>query len=201
MASSSRIQLEQYLKTLEVKGRVCDIGGSVQSLKGRVKTFNPTEYLIMDNGSEKGLHEKWTEPDIEWDICEYIDFQDGCCDAEFHKDGKYGDYFDQVFMIEVSEYLTDPIQALENVYSLLKDGGEFVISYHTVYSEHPPEGKDIFRYTPGGMELLLKNAGFEIVEHQLRTATSDYLTLFYNAEGCRGKNHNNTTGGIVRARK
>jgi len=55
MSSSSRQQLEAWLKTLEVRGRVLDIGGSANTLEGRVKIFEPKEYLIMDNNAEKNI--------------------------------------------------------------------------------------------------------------------------------------------------
>jgi len=37
MSSYSRIKLEEYLKTIDVKGKVVDIGGSQNPIKGRVK--------------------------------------------------------------------------------------------------------------------------------------------------------------------
>ena len=191
--SNSRLQLENWLKQIDIKGSVLDIGGSVQTLEGRVKSFHPSKYLIMDNGSEKWSHEKWIEPDIKADICNIVK-------------PDYGD-FDQIFMIEVSEYLINPNTALANIYALLKRGGEFYSSWHFICPQHPPKGKDILRYTPTGVERLLTEAGFEIVENIPRVMKDDFSKSAFMGmvanEGMRGwKDFDNTIiGSIVKARK
>jgi len=47
--STVRIQLENWLKTIDVKAdRVLDAGGSEKSIKGRTKSFDVKELLILD---------------------------------------------------------------------------------------------------------------------------------------------------------
>lgn len=178
MGSNSRNQLESWLKTLEVKGDVLDIGGSVQTLEGRVKSFNTKKYLIMDNNAEEKFHDKWIKPNIKWDI-------------NFPMSGTFwNDKFDQIFMIEVSEYLYDPYMALLNVLSMLKKGGKFYSSWHFIYPKHNPEGKDLLRYTIWGVEKLHKLAGFKDINIIPRVAENyEELFSFYSKEKMRAIKH------------
>ena len=61
MSSLSRQQLETWLKGIDVKGSILDIGGGQKSLEGRTKTFEPENYIVMDNTEE-------FKPDVNWDI-------------------------------------------------------------------------------------------------------------------------------------
>jgi hypothetical protein len=195
MSSNTRNQLERWLKTIDVNGYVLDVGGSVQTLEGRVKSFSPKKYLIMDNGSEKGLHGKWIKPDIKWDISDPM------------SGNEFDNRFDQVFMIEVSEYIFDPYLALLNVRDMLKDDGIFYSSWHFIYCQHPPKGRDILRYTPDGVKFLLDKAGFKIVENIPRVLKDDFskstLMALITNEGMRGwKNFDNEViGSLITARK
>lgn len=175
MSSSSREQLENWLKTLEVKGKVLDIGGSVQTLEGRVKNFKPTEYLIMDNGAEKDSHEKWNEPDYSVSIESFGN--------QTIADSK--NKFDQIFMIEVSEYLINPLMAVTNSHYMIKKGGKFYSSWHFVYPKHQPEETDFLRYTDWGVRKLHEIAGFKDIKITPRYAEND-LAGFYRAERMRG---------------
>ena len=149
MSSTSRVQLESWLKTVEVKnGRILDIGGSAGSIKNRLKSFQAKEYLILDNNNEEKLHEKWTQSDIVQDINKIL--------FKFMEE-----YFDVVFMIEVSEYLTNPSQAFDNIFNMLKKGGKFYFSTHFVYPVHHPIKDDCLRFTKYGVVKLLKEAGFK----------------------------------------
>ena len=182
MSSSSRIALENWLKILEVNGKVLDIGGGTQTLKGRVKVFKPDEYLIMDNNAEKNYHNKWTKADIKLDIQ-----QENIYNQEINWP-KYYSYFDQIFMIEVSEYLFNPIRALKNIYEMLNGGGKFYSSWHTLYGLHNPKGEDCLRYTKNAIKKLMNKSGFEIIEIIPRIITEEgrvWLERFYRVEGMR----------------
>ena len=182
MSSTSREQLERWLSNIDVIGRILDIGGSANGLKNRVKSFNPKKYLIMDNNAEKGWHEKWTEPDIKESIESFGS----------PKIAKYKNYFNQIYMIEVSEYLINPLIAITNVYFMLKKGGKFYSSYHMCYPKHNPESKDFLRYTDWGIKKLHEIAGFKDIKITPRT-TENNLAGFYSAErmrGIKGIDHN-----------
>jgi len=115
------------------------------------------------------------------------------------------EYFDVAFCIEISEYWFNPLQALKNINYFLKKGGIAYISFHFVYMIHPPKGLDMLRYTPDGCEKILKETGFEIVEHIPRMANSNFLALYYGNDKMRGikdgsVNHN-VIGSIIKAKK
>ncbi|KKK55625.1 hypothetical protein LCGC14_3072680, partial [marine sediment metagenome] len=69
MGSYTRQQLEIWLKTITVSGRVLDVGGSQKPAKGRIKVLPGTTFHIFD--LEKP-HEG-EKPDLAWDLNEPID--------------------------------------------------------------------------------------------------------------------------------
>lgn len=179
MSSFSRQQLEAYLKTIDVKGNVIDIGGSQNPIKGRTKSWNVDEYNILD--LENPHHGNM--PDIISDIQEEEQYHLAYLIAE------NGNFADIIFCIEVSEYWHNPLQALKNIHVCLKECGTLYISFHTIYPLHPPEGEDCLRYTKYGIERLMKESGFKIEQMVARKLKNDIRGLF-NAEGMRGINKN-----------
>lgn len=193
MASSSRIALDNWLKTIEVRGKILDVGGSPQTLEGRVKVFEPTEYLIMDNNAEKKFHKKWHNPDIKFDIQEVIiDLGDEGIVFDYDLPNNFRE-FNQIFMIEVSEYLYDPLKALRGIYELLEKGGKFYSSWHFIYPKHQLEGQDLLRYTDWGVQKLHELSGFKDIKITPRVAENgNDLFTFYSKERMRaakGFNH------------
>ncbi len=181
MASYFRIQLESWLKTVNVKAdKVLDIGGSANPVDKRVNSWDVKEYFVMDNNAEETFHTKWRKPDFVQDMNLLFD-----CWKE--KERHRCQSFDVVFMLEVSEYLWNPLQALENVVNLLKDGGTFYASFATIYPLHNPPGIDYLRYTKNGVEKLLKEAGFSSWEIKPRVATDGHYNLqqFFSEERMR----------------
>jgi len=199
-ASFTRIQLENWLKTIDVKAdSVIDIGGSQNLITGRVKSWDVKDYKILD--LEKP-HEMKRKPDIIGDL----NYFEKC-----HYD-KYRDYFDIAFCMEVSEYWFNPMTALENISNCLKKGGILYISFSFIYPVHEPVDQDYLRYTPRGVEKLLEETGFEILEmkHRLLKEPSDFMQtqekLFnvWTEEGMRpAKNYDkhNVVGCLVKAQK
>lgn len=169
MASNSRIQLEQYLKTIDVAGSVLDIGGSQAPIKGRTKTWNPTIYDISDI---KHPHHEKRKADLVFDLNEKNMF------------GKRK--YDTIFCIEVMEYVWNPAAAAENIFKLLNDGGVAYISFHYLYGLHPPKGEDCLRYSRNAIEKIW--AKFRKREYSSRQLTKDgkrLLEQFYLSEGMR----------------
>ena len=172
--SRSRTQLEDWLKTIGVYfgSKVLDIGGSQNPVRNRLLFFdNDGEYRILDLEQP---HECKQKPDIILDIQK--------------KENPYTDLFDIVFCLEVSEYWYDPLEALKNITSFMKQGGTLYISFHTLYGLHKPEGLVYLNYTKYGIEKLLKETGFEIEEMISKTITEDgrqALIEFYKAEGMK----------------
>ncbi len=187
MASYHRIQTEAWLRSIDVKvDRMLDIGGAQLPIKGRTKSWEVREYKILDLEQP---HEKNNKPDIVGDI------QNAISDHE--------NYFDIIFCIEVSEYWYNPVGAIEMINCILKRGGILYITFPFVYMQHKPARTDFLRYTPEGAEKLLKEAGFEILEHKFRKATSGKLEQFYLEErmkGLPGADHE-IIGSMIKAKK
>jgi SAM-dependent methyltransferase len=172
MASNSRKQLEDFLKTLDVTGRVMDIGGAQNPVKGRTHSFNSDTYLITDL---EVPHIEKKKADFTLDLNEKVRFFP-----------KYWGSFDFVFCLEVFEYLWNPAQALDTINKLLKKDGKAIISFHWTYGLHNPKGEDCLRYTKN---WVLKVAGnFSEIEFYKRPHTDEgnrLLNAFYRAEGMR----------------
>ena len=158
-------QLEDWLKTINVKGSVLDVGGSQLPIKGRTKSWEVSDYKVLDLHKP---HECKQEPDIR------IDLNYGLIMASYAEKEIIRSGFDVVFCLEVSEYWFDPMTALRALYTLTKDSGLLYISFHFVYPIHNPVENDYLRYTPNGALKLLQEAGFEIVETIPRLAGGDF---------------------------
>jgi len=174
MPSKSRIQLENWLKTIDVKGNVLDIGGSQNPIKGRTKSWDVKDYKILDLEQP---HECKIKPDIISSI-EKLDITDDILVKRF----------DNLFCIEVMEYIIDPWAAFMNMNFLLKDGGSLYISTHYLYGLHKPKNNDFMRLTFHGIKKLLTATAFEIKEYEPRWLDEQskmHLQMFYHNEGMR----------------
>lgn len=190
--SSSRTQLENYLKRLEIKAdSVLDIGGSQLPVKNRVRSWSVKDYKILDIAEP---HEVKQKPDLIADIQSYSDI------TSLNKS------FDLAFCLEVAEYWHNPLAALVNIHYLLKDNGILYISFPFIYPHHRPDGLDYLRYTKWGCQKLLKESGFEILEEIPKVAFDGYrfLLTFFSQEGLRhSKNYlgHDEIGYIYKVRK
>lgn len=175
MSSNFREQLEAWLKTIDVAAEaVIDIGGSQLPVKDRVKSWQVEKYTILDLPEP---HKTEIEPHF------YADIER----AESIPDEVYKDY-GVAFCLEVAEYLTRPFDALMNIRYMLRPGGLLYISFPFIYPHHDPVGKDCLRYTRWGIEKLMYDAGFEILENKARIATENgdiSLQNFFSHEGMR----------------
>jgi len=193
MSSKSRQDLEAWLKTIDVSGRVLDVGSAQLPIKGRTKSWKVKDYKTIDL---ENPHENKVIPDWIGDIQQ---------ENLSPKDKVFG-YFNIVFCIEVSEYWTQPHKALWNIGNYLKKEGILYISVHTLYGLHKPENLDYLRYTRYGIEKLLKETGFEIKEIIPRKITEAgilALQKFYAAEGMKILYNENTfnEGYLIKAVK
>jgi len=189
MASRQRIQLEEWLRKIDVKGSVLDIGGSQLPIKGRTKSWDVEKYDILDLEEP---HEFKANPDYIIDIN----------DVEFDDFSNYFSY-DYIFCIEVMEYVLNPLKILEKFYNLLKDRGELYISFHFIYPEHNPVGEDVLRYTNEGVRKLLEKAGFFEYYIETKRFTKEggrLLNDCYAKEKMRGSLYSNQ-GCLVKAVK
>ena len=200
MASSfTRQQLEEWLKTITVKGCVLDVGGSQNPV---IKRLDKTkifidEYKILDLEQP---HEYKQKPDIVGDLNDYYEGDFICPWSD------YVDYFDVAFCLEVSEYWYNPFQALKNIAYLTKPNGVLYSSYHFIYPVHNPPQYDYLRYTPAGVEKLLQKTGFRIEEMKPRLVMNiGNLYGWWSREGMRPTKDNyrkhDWAGVLVKATK
>lgn len=172
-----REQLENWLKTIDVKTDVVfDVGGKANPIKKRVKSWNVKDYEILDL------------PEYNLNIKNRV-----------YKKANI------IFCLEVMEYIYNPVEAINNLALLLEKGGILYISFPFIYPQHNPTERDFLRYTPVGVEKLLKIGGFGIIEHEYREVSLDnpFLQQFYSIDGMRtakGLNHR-VTGSLIKAKK
>jgi len=69
---------------------------------------------------------------------------------------------DAVISTQVVYMAKDPLAYLTECYRLLCPGGFLFLSTHGTWTYHPASGRDLYRFTQGGITLLLKEAGFRI---------------------------------------
>jgi SAM-dependent methyltransferase len=176
MPSNFRLQLENWLKTIDViTDRVADIGGGALPVYHRVRSWNVKDYVIVDNEQE----EQKEKPKVVADLNDEGYY--------FHRrDGLSMETFDVVFCLEVMEYVWDIRHAIDNIFFLLKSGGIAYLSFPFLYPVHRPSGMDYLRFTKFGVERLLKEAGFEEFEIIPRKMTKEALVKwreFISLEG------------------
>ncbi len=175
MASYYRLQLEEYLKTMEVKADLLyDIGGKQKSIKGRTKTWDVKELICLD-------------------VPEY----------DLNEPQKVEKKADFIVCLEVFEYLIDPLQAMKNISDALKSGGVAIISFPFVYPLHNEVEFDSLRYTLTGINRIAAKAGLKVQSVHNRKAKTPTLVKYYQEDGMRmakGYEHN-ITGYIIKFTK
>jgi SAM-dependent methyltransferase len=162
-----REQLESYLKLLDVNANmVIDVGGAQKPVKGRTKSWNVDNYVILDI-PEFNLDEPFA----------------------------YNTQADVVFCLEVFEYLIVPTMAMKNIANLLKVGGKAYVTFPFVYPLHNEVPLDSLRYTKSGIVRLANYAGLHIERITDRKTKTGSLVKYYSEDGmraARGENHNVT---------
>lgn len=126
-----------------INGRTLDIGAGERNRYGDL--FLTTEYVTMDiaegpNVSIVGSIERIPSPD---------------------------ESYDSIVCTQVLEHVPHPWVAVREMYRVLKPGGHALITAPQ-FNELHEEPHDYFRYTPFGLESLLREAGFEIAEKMQR---------------------------------
>jgi len=188
--SYSREQLESWLKTLtNIKGNVLDVGGSQLPI---IKRLNKNElyideYKILDLETP---HECKQEPDIIFDLNYPIKLKEV---ANVN--------FNIAFCIEVSEYWWNPIQALNNINELLGKDGILYLSTHFIYPVHNPTEQDYIRYTPKGIEKMLEETGFKILEMKPRLFKDNFNLRIDNMRPAKNYDKHQWQGALIRCQK
>src|SRR3972149_1477550 len=72
------------------------------------------------------------------------------------------DVFDAVINIEVLEHLREPLDALKEIFRVLRPGGRLILIAPQGWEEHGAPN-DYFRFTQFGLRYLFEKAGFRVV--------------------------------------
>lgn len=188
--SKFKDQLKKYLSQVEIKGpRVLSIGGQEDD-KRYFGKISAEEWLTLDSDSQY-------RPTITFDMNRSMQSEGG-----FDVPDRYLGYFDVVLALNLWEYIFDPLTAHQNIVDFLKPGGLLMTNYPFVYPVHNPSGIDYLRYTPEGVEKLIKSVGLTIVKHDFIYG-SDLLEDFYADEGMKARSgfDHKIVGSIITARK
>lgn len=135
MSSKWRQTLEDWLKTIDVSGSVLDVGGKQKPVEGRTKSWDVSDYRVLDL------------PDF--DLGEF-------------SGGEY-DMYDSVFCLETVMYTTDPVSAITNLVGMTGEN-LYISNPLEAYGETKPEGTDMHRLFPNWWRLWLNELGMEIKE-------------------------------------
>lgn len=99
--------------------------------------------------------------------------------ADIYYDGKIFPFdnqtFDNVISNEVLEHVFEPELFLSEIYRVLKDDGQVMLTVPFVWDEHE-QPNDYGRYTSFGLKYLLEKNGFEIIE--FRKSVNDITVIF-----------------------
>ncbi len=193
-----RNQLEDWLKKIDVKAdRVLDVGGGSKPVEGRTKSWEVKEYKVLDNGLEEqkvgSMH--------------MFDLNKEGIELTLLNDKNELALYDVVFCLEVFDYIWNPVQALENISIVMVGGGILYLSVPFIYPHHNPAEYDYLRYTRWGIEKLLKETGFEILELVPRTMLIKGYSLFKEfvtddgMHPSKGYGGHNETGYCIKAKK
>lgn len=145
--SEERRQLENWVSTIDVKAdSVLDVGGITLPIKTRTNSWDVKEYKILDYHTDRN--------GIETDYIEDLNY-------EIELDKK----FDVIFCTEVMQFIWNPVQAIQNMYDLLNDGGILYINFHFMIPMM--KGNDSLRYTHYGLRKILDNSGFKVKDKKV----------------------------------
>ena len=139
-----------------VRGRTLDLGAGKLAWRGPLRLYCDT-YLSADVARE--------HPDLD-----YVFDLTGPVPLE-------ADSVDTIFCNSVLEHVQDPAVGLSQIYGILKPDGKVLLSVPFLFYLHG-QPHDYYRFTPAGIAMLCRRAGFEIVES---TCVGGYASNLLNA--------------------
>lgn len=88
--------------------------------------------------------------------------------------------FDLVLSTQVLEHVAKPAHYVAECFRVLKPGGRLVLTTHGLFEDHGCP-YDFTRWTADGLQLLLKEAGFRVIQTQKLTCGPRAICFFVNA--------------------
>lgn len=180
-------QLNSFVAEQDVKARLLyDIGGSQNPIKGRTKSWDVGEYIIIDLAVP---HVTLQPPDIAHDMNTPVGVLPKA---------------DVIYCLGVTDYIICPNIFIENIAKLLTDDGFAWIEWPLFYGHHEPLWDEGCRYSEGCIMRLLNLAGLRLEDIIRKPAGNPYLLEFMRRDGQRLSKdyaYHNTTGFITKVRK
>lgn len=139
MSSIRRYYLDSSLSDVDFSGKVLDVGGKKQNVRG---TFRPDLRTV----------ESWEYVNIDPAVS-----PDYCCSAE--NIPVVNSTYDNVLLCEVLEHLEKPENVLKECCRVLKPGGKLIISVPFLFPVHA-DPHDYQRWTAQKLDMELTTAGF-----------------------------------------
>lgn len=170
--SKSREQLNTFLSEIDIEGLLCLDIGVQDKPTSRLTSGTPSKYLTLD------IEEKWS-PDIVADLNdEWSSWATKVTKDNFTLIDRNGG-FDAIFCIETLEHCWNPIQAVQNMSGMLKEGGDLYISVPFIGPHH--DVVDYLRFTHEWFEEVLPKLDLKVISIKERVATigrSDLIQFF-----------------------
>lgn len=170
--SKSREQLNVFLSEVDIEGKLCLDIGVQDKPTSRLTQGTPSKYLTLD------IEQKWS-PDIVADLNEsWAEWSTHITKDNFTLLDRNGG-FDVIFCIETLEHCWNPIQAVQNMSGVLKEGGDLYISVPFIGPHH--DFVDYLRFTHEWFEEVLPKCDLEIIKIGERVATlgrADLIQFF-----------------------
>lgn len=184
MGSVYKRQLNEWKAQQDVKADVLfDIGGAQDPLKGKTKSWDVNEYLIIDLAEP---HVETVKPDITHDM---------------NKPWVGMKQADAIYVLGVYDYVINPNICTDNIRKMLKPDGYAWIEWPLFYGHHEPLMEEGCRYSEGCIYRLVEQAGLKIDEIIRKPAGNEYLVRFMREDGQRlSKNYlyHDTVGFITK---
>lgn len=169
--SKSREQLNDYLKNINIEGKVVLDVGVQDKPTSRLTKGNASEYYTLDIDSQ------WN-PDVVADL----NTRDLDVLVAMKTDNAQ---IDTIFCIEVLEHCWNPVQVVANLCNTLRPGGTLYLSTPFINPHH--DVVDYLRFTDEWYKEVLPKAGFDevIVHERVATTGLEALQQFYKLEGMK----------------
>lgn len=152
MASKWRMELEGWLRTIDVAGSVLDVGGAQRPVKGRTKSWDVDDYIVMDVNHEPDEYRDISGSVTSWSTEPMITIVE---------EARPMKTYENVFCLETIMYTVNPVTAISNL-CLFTERNLYISNPLEGYPETKPKGTDMHRLFPNWWKYWLTELGMKI---------------------------------------